>query len=105
MPQSSLEFPEKPTILAVDDSPDNLWLLSGLLKDLYRIKLCGSGEKALQIIGEDSLPDLILLDVMMPGLSGHEVCRQLKADPRTAHIPIIFLPPWPAPWMNKMAWP
>jgi putative two-component system response regulator len=91
MPQSSLKFPEKPTILAVDDSPDNLWLLSGLLKDLYRIKLCGSGEKALQIIGEDSLPDLILLDVMMPGLSGHEVCRQLKADPRTAHIPIIFL--------------
>ncbi|MFZ4287339.1 response regulator [Variovorax sp. HJSM1_2] len=91
MPQSSLGFPEKPTILAVDDSPDNLWLLSGLLKDLYRIKLCGSGDKALQIIRDDAPPDLILLDVMMPGLSGYDVCRQLKATPRTAHIPIIFL--------------
>jgi putative two-component system response regulator len=91
MAESSLGFPEKPTILAVDDSTDNLWLLSGLLKDLYRVKLCGSGEKALQIIQDDAPPDLILLDVMMPGLSGHDVCRQLKAAPRTAHIPIIFL--------------
>jgi len=91
MAESTLGFPEKPTVLAVDDSPDNLWLLSGLLKDLYRVKLCGSGEKALQILQDDTLPDLILLDVMMPGLSGHDVCRRIKSAPRTANIPIIFL--------------
>lgn len=79
------------TILAVDDSPENLWLLSGLLKDKYRIKVASSGEKALQIIREDSLPDLILLDVMMPGLSGYDVCQRLKESPATRNIPIIFL--------------
>jgi putative two-component system response regulator len=87
---SNFGFSEKPTILAIDDSPDNLWLLSGLLKDQYRIKLCGSGEKGLAI-SRGEAPDLILLDVMMPGLSGYEVCRQLKADPATQHVPIIFL--------------
>ncbi|MDZ7862811.1 two-component system response regulator [Acidovorax sp.] len=81
----------RPLILAVDDSSDNLWVLSGLLKDQYRVKLAGSGEKALQIARGSPAPDLILLDVMMPGMSGHEVCRQLKAEPATRHIPIIFL--------------
>lgn len=81
----------RPLILAVDDSPDNLWVLSGLLKEKYRVKLAGSGEKALDIAQGDTLPDLVLLDVMMPGLSGHEVCRRLKASPRTRHIPVIFL--------------
>ncbi len=81
----------RPLILAVDDSSDNLWVLSGLLKDQYRVKLAGSGEKALQIARSTPAPDLILLDVMMPGLSGHEVCRQLKEAPATRHIPIIFL--------------
>jgi len=81
----------RPLILAVDDSSDNLWVLSGLLKDQYRVKLAGSGEKALQIARGTPAPDLILLDVMMPGMSGHEVCRQLKAEPATRHIPIIFL--------------
>ncbi len=90
MAQSNAAGLEKPTILAVDDSPDNLWLLSGLLKDLYRVKLCGSGDKALQIVAKEA-PDLILLDVMMPGLSGHDVCRELKASPATRDIPIIFL--------------
>ena len=81
----------RPLILAVDDSSDNLWVLSGLLKDLYRVKLAGSGEKALQIARSTPPPDLILLDVMMPGMSGHEVCRQLKEAPATRDIPIIFL--------------
>ncbi|MES2612284.1 MAG: two-component system response regulator [Pseudomonadota bacterium] len=81
----------RPLILAVDDSSDNLWVLSGLLKDLYRVKLAGSGEKALQIARSSPAPDLILLDVMMPGMSGHEVCRQLKEAPATRDIPIIFL--------------
>lgn len=88
---STLDTVSRPTILAVDDSPDNLWLLSGLLKEKYRVKMASSGEKALQIIHSDVPPDLILLDVMMPGLSGHDVCRQLKASPATRDIPIIFL--------------
>ncbi len=90
MPETS-EDALRPLILAVDDSSDNLWVLSGLLKDLYRVKLAGSGEKALQIARSSPPPDLILLDVMMPGMSGHEVCRQLKEAPATRDIPIIFL--------------
>lgn len=82
---------EKSTILVVDDSPDNLSLISGLLKDLYKLKVANSGEKALKIAHGDKKPDLILLDVMMPGLSGYEVCESLKADPTTRDIPIIFL--------------
>ncbi len=88
---AAAEEPFRPLILAVDDSPDNLWVLSGLLKDKYRLKLANGGERAVQILGGDKLPDLILLDVMMPGMSGHEVCRQLKESPRTRHIPVIFL--------------
>ncbi|WP_214509263.1 response regulator [Pseudomonas brassicacearum] len=79
------------TILVVDDTPDNLLLMTDLLKDRYRVKAANSGEKALRVLQGGSLPDLILLDVMMPGLSGHEVAGQLKHDPRTCDIPIIFL--------------
>ena len=80
-----------PTLLVVDDTPDNLMLMTDLLKDRYRVKAANSGAKALRVLQGDTLPDLILLDVMMPGLSGHEVARQLKRDPRTRDIPIIFL--------------
>lgn len=80
-----------PTLLVVDDTPDNLMLMADLLKDRYRVKVANSGEKALRVVQGDPLPDLILLDVMMPGLSGHEVAAQLKGDPRTRDIPIIFL--------------
>jgi putative two-component system response regulator len=80
-----------PTLLVVDDTPDNLLLMTDLLKDRYRVKVANSGEKALRVLEGDSLPDLILLDVMMPGLSGHEVAQQLKREPRTREIPIIFL--------------
>lgn len=79
------------TILVVDDTPANLDLMSGLLQDRYRVKVAISGEKALQIARSASPPDLILLDIMMPGLSGYEVCEQLKRDPATRSIPIIFL--------------
>ena len=81
----------RPTILVVDDTPDNLALMSGLLTDEYRVKVASSGEKALRIAASDSPPDLILLDIMMPGLDGYAVCERLKADPRTARIPVIFL--------------
>jgi putative two-component system response regulator len=87
----SLDFTQKPIILVVDDTPDNLSLMSGLLKDRYRVKVANNGEKAIKIVQSESQPDLILLDIMMPGLSGYDVCQILKADPNSRHIPIIFL--------------
>jgi putative two-component system response regulator len=82
---------EKATILVVDDTPDNLTLMSNLLKDDYRVRIANGGEKALHIAASDAPPDLILLDIMMPGMDGYEVCRQLKHEPRTMNIPVIFL--------------
>ncbi|NMG74545.1 response regulator [Aromatoleum diolicum] len=82
---------EKATVLVVDDTPDNLSLMSGLLKDRYKIKVANNGEKALRIARGEPAPDLILLDIMMPGLSGYDVCLALKGDPATRDIPIIFL--------------
>ena len=80
-----------PTILVVDDTPENLTLMSGLLKESYRVKVANGGERALKIAISDTPPDLILLDIMMPEIDGYEVCRRLKADPRSADIPVIFL--------------
>lgn len=88
---STLPSDGRSTILAVDDTPDNLDLMSGLLQDRYRVKVAINGEKALQIARSADPPDLILLDIMMPGLSGYEVCERLKLDPLTRTIPIIFL--------------
>lgn len=87
----AIAFTDKAIILVVDDTPDNLTLMSGLLKDHYRVKVANSGERALKIAQSDSPPDLILLDIMMPEMDGYEVCRRLKADIKTRHIPIIFL--------------
>lgn len=78
-------------ILVVDDSADNLALMAGLLKDRYRVSVATHGGKVLSLARGEEPPDLILLDVMMPGLSGLEVCKALKADPITRDIPIIFL--------------
>jgi putative two-component system response regulator len=89
--ESKTEHDNVPTILAVDDAPVNLSLITGLLKSHYRVKVANSGEKALRIAHSDLPPDLVLLDVMMPDLDGIEVCRRLKEDPRTRHIPVIFL--------------
>lgn len=82
---------DKPTILVVDDTPDNITLLCSLLGEQYRNKVATNGVKALKIARADPKPDLILLDIMMPDMDGYEVCRQLKADSETEHIPIIFL--------------
>ncbi|MDD2915192.1 MAG: two-component system response regulator [Gallionella sp.] len=79
------------TILVVDDTPDNLVLMSSLLKDDYKVKIASSGDKALKIAASDSPPDLILLDIMMPAMDGYEVCQRLKHDPKTMSIPVIFL--------------
>ncbi|MFM9971446.1 MAG: response regulator [Burkholderiales bacterium] len=86
-----LDLMKKATILVVDDAPENLTLMSDLLKDVYRVKVANSGEHALRIAASGSPPDLILLDIMMPGMNGYEVCRRLKEDSRTIGIPVIFL--------------
>src|SRR5208283_3773417 len=78
-------------VLIVDDTPTNIGVISGVLKDSFRTKVATNGEKALVIAGGEEKPDLILLDVMMPGMDGYEVCRRLKADPATRDIPVIFL--------------
>jgi putative two-component system response regulator len=80
----------KPTILCVDDTPANLYLLVELLKGTYRVKTATNGAQALHIVAA-SPPDLILLDVMMPGMDGYEVCRRLKGDSTHRDIPILFL--------------
>ena len=82
---------ERATILVVDDTPDNLTLVNNLLKDRYRVRVAINGSKALKIAFSESPPDLVLLDVMMPGMDGFEVCRQLREHPATQSIPIIFL--------------
>ncbi len=79
------------TILVVDDTPENLTVVVGLLKDCYRTRVATNGAKALALAGGDEPPDLILLDVMMPEMDGYEVCRRLKSDPATATIPVIFV--------------
>lgn len=84
-------FIDQQTVLIVDDTPENLMLMHGLLKDRYQTKVAHNGERALAVATAGPVPDLILLDVEMPGLGGFEVCARLKSDPRTSHIPVIFL--------------
>lgn len=79
------------TVLVVDDTPDNIVLLTGILDPHYRIKVAINGRIALKIAATEATPDLILLDVMMPDMDGYEVCRRLKADPKTRDIPVIFV--------------
>jgi len=83
--------PIRESILVVDDTPENLTLMSALLKNLYKIKVANNGQRALQIAMSTTPPDLILLDIMMPDMDGYEVCRQLKDSPITKDIPVIFL--------------
>ncbi len=79
------------TILVVDDAPENIDVLVGILGHQYRVKIALNGEKALQIAASPEPPDLILLDIMMPGMDGLEVCRRLKAASGTIGIPVIFV--------------
>jgi len=81
---------EKQKILIVDDTPENLDVLQGLLQDEYKLFAAPAGAIALQIAKKQT-PDLILLDIMMPGMDGYEVCRRLKIDEITKDIPIIFI--------------
>lgn len=80
----------RPTILIVDDTPDHVLLLNGLLREQYRLMVANSGARALEL-ARTAAPDLILLDILMPGLSGFDVCERLKSDAATRAIPVIFL--------------
>ena len=84
------ETAAQPRILVVDDAPQNLRLLSGLLRGSYRVSVAVGGREALDLAAARP-PDLILLDISMPGIDGFEVCRRLKAAPATRDIPVIFV--------------
>ena len=81
---------DKPKILLVDDTPTNLNILEEILEEAYLISVAQSGTQALSVT-EKSIPDLILLDVNMPGIDGFETCRKLKSQESTRHIPVIFI--------------
>ena len=91
MASADRNFQQKPSVLVVDDNGDNLSLMFGLLKSLYTVRGANAGESALRLVRSGTPPDLILLDVMMPGLSGYDVCEALKSDASTRDIPVIFL--------------
>ena len=82
---------KSPMVLVVDDTPEILSLIHTLLRDTYQVKSANNGRKGLQIAQSEPQPDLILLDIMMPDMDGYEVCIQLKEDPKTRDIPVIFL--------------
>lgn len=79
------------TILIVDDTPENIDVLDGLLRTDYRVKVAVNGKRALRIADSSDPPDIILLDVMMPEMDGYEVCRKLKQNENTKEIPVIFI--------------
>jgi putative two-component system response regulator len=81
----------KKKILIVDDARENIAILVETLKAEYKVVPALNGEKALKLASSENPPDLILLDIMMPGIDGHEVCRRLQADVSTKGIPVIFL--------------
>ncbi len=79
------------TILVVDDVPSNVDVLNDILNQDYQVKVALNGERAIKITAGDKTPDLILLDIMMPGMDGYEVCRRLKSNLSTRNIPIVFV--------------
>jgi diguanylate cyclase (GGDEF)-like protein len=79
------------SVLIVDDMTSNIQVLANALQDDYRIKVATGGERAIEITQSESPPDVILLDIMMPGMDGYEVCRRLKSNPKTSGIPVIFV--------------
>jgi CheY-like chemotaxis protein len=82
---------QRPTLLVVDDTPDNLNLIAGLFMHDYQVRVAQDGHKALAICTSDTPPDLLLLDVMMPDMDGFELVRHLRDHPRASRIPVIFI--------------
>ena len=78
------------TVLVVDDTEANVDILVDTLGEIYDVSVAMDGQGALEVVAEDP-PDLILLDVMMPGMDGYEVCERLKANKKTRGIPVIFV--------------
>jgi response regulator RpfG family c-di-GMP phosphodiesterase/signal transduction histidine kinase len=91
VPTSPEDAADRATLLVVDDSRLNLSLMASLLSRQYKVRLAASGEEGLRAALEDPRPDLILLDITMPGIDGYQVMERLKAQPRTRDIPVIFL--------------
>ena len=88
---AQLSSKTSPVILVVDDNPDNLTVIGDLLQPDYQVRVANSGARALRLACIDPLPDLILLDVMMPEMDGHAVLKKLQADPDSCDIPVIFV--------------
>src|SRR4249919_1696875 len=89
--QASVSVDTQGRVLVVDDTPQNVRLLEAILIPRgYTVVSAASGEQALDRVAEQ-MPDLVLLDIMMPGIDGHEVCRRLRADPATALLPIVMV--------------
>src|SRR5215467_315500 len=86
-----MSISDKKLVLIVDDTPTNVAVVAGLLKDSFRTKVANNGEKAITLAAGPDRPDLILLDVTMSGMDGYQVCRRLKGHPSTRDIPVIFL--------------
>ncbi len=91
MEQYPDKLDDKQSVLVIDDTVDNLTLMQALLKDRYKVMAANNGERGIKIAQSDDPPDLILLDILMPGIDGYEVCRRLKGDAATRDIPVIFL--------------
>ncbi|MBN2803951.1 MAG: two-component system response regulator [Deltaproteobacteria bacterium] len=83
--------PERQVVLVVDDAPENIDVLAGILSSNYRVKVALNGKKALEIASSDDAPHIILLDIMMPGMDGIDVCKRLKENPDTKGIPVVFV--------------
>lgn len=81
----------RPMVLIIDDEPTNITSLAELLKSRFRIKAAKSAEQASVVLSSGPLPDIILLDIVMPGMNGYQLCRKLKSDQRYKNIPIIFI--------------
>jgi putative two-component system response regulator len=85
------DITHRPMILVVDDMPENLAVLHHILSDLYRVRMAGSGARALEIVRSGRPPDLVLLDVAMPEMDGYAVCRAMQAHPAMSSVPVIFV--------------
>jgi len=86
-----MEETDKKTILVVDDAPENIDVLNGVLNGKYKVKAATNGVRALKAAASKNPPDMILLDIMMPEMDGYEVCKRLKANKATKNIPVIFV--------------